>query len=164
MYIQLISIHGLVRGTNIEMGRDADTGGQVRYVIELARHLAELEGVDQVDLFTRRIKDKRCNSIYSHETEVLGENCRIVRLSCGGGKYVRKERLWPFLDEFVDNMIAFTRKEGRTPAIVHGHYADAGYVANEVASAFDVPFVFTGHSLGKPKLDYLLEENWTVEQ
>ena len=41
MYLQLISLHGLVRGENIEMGRDADTGGQVRYVIELARQRDE---------------------------------------------------------------------------------------------------------------------------
>jgi sucrose-phosphate synthase len=164
MYLQLISLHGLVRGQSIEMGRDADTGGQVRYVVELAQHLARLPQVEQVDLFTRRLKDKRVSADYSREIEELGPKCRIVRLSCGKGRYLRKERLWPFLDEYVDNMIAFTRREGRLPAIVHGHYADAGYIAREVASAFDVPFVFTGHSLGKPKLDYLLQEGWTREE
>ncbi|MCA8998198.1 MAG: HAD-IIB family hydrolase [Planctomycetaceae bacterium] len=164
MYLQLISLHGLVRGENIEMGRDADTGGQVRYVVELARHLAQFPEVSQVDLFTRRLKDKKLDDIYSEEIEDLGENCRIVRLPCGGGKYYRKERLWPYVDEFVDNMIAFTQNEGRTPTIVHGHYADAGYIAREVASVFDVPFIFTGHSLGKPKLDYLLEEGWSREK
>ena len=41
MYIQLVSIHGLIRGENIEMGRDADTGGQVRYVLELAKTLCQ---------------------------------------------------------------------------------------------------------------------------
>ena len=39
MYIQLVSVHGLIRGDRIEMGRDADTGGQVRYVVDLARNL-----------------------------------------------------------------------------------------------------------------------------
>jgi sucrose-phosphate synthase len=168
MYIQLISIHGLVRGRNIEMGRDADTGGQVRYVIELARNLAQLPGVDAVDLFTRRIRDKRVSPDYSQEIEELGPNCRIVRLPCGGGRYIRKEKLWPYLDDFVDAMISFTRQhpEGirRTPSVVHGHYADAGYVAKGVASVLGVPFIFTGHSLGKPKLAYLLEEGWTVEK
>jgi len=161
MYVQLVSMHGLVRGENIEMGRDADTGGQVRYVIELARALAQHEAVDQIDLFTRRIRDKRVSPSYSQEIENLGPKCRLVRLPCGGGKYIRKERLWPFLDEFVDAMIAFTRREKTPPSLVHGHYADAGYVAKEVAAVFDVPFVFTGHSLGKVKLDYLLNEGWT---
>jgi sucrose-phosphate synthase len=160
----MISIHGLVRGENIEMGRDADTGGQVRYVIELAKTLSEMPEVEQVDLFTRRIRDKRVDESYGREIEQLGRRCRLVRLPCGGGRYIRKERLWPYLDEFVDGMIAFTRRQGRTPSLVHGHYADAGYVAREVASVFDVPFVFTGHSLGKPKLEYLLSQGWTREQ
>lgn len=164
MYIQLVSVHGLLRGSNLEMGRDADTGGQLRYVLELAKALSAFEGVDQVDLFTRRVRDKSVSSDYSQEIEELTPNCRIVRLPCGGGKYIRKERLWPVLDAYTDALISFTRREGLVPALVHGHYADSGYVGKEVASAFDVPFIFTGHSLGKPKLDYLLEEGWTEEQ
>ena len=34
LYILLISIHGLIRGSNLELGRDADTGGQTKYVVE----------------------------------------------------------------------------------------------------------------------------------
>ena len=37
LYIQMFSLHGLIRADNLEMGRDADTGGQVTYVLELAR-------------------------------------------------------------------------------------------------------------------------------
>ena len=33
LYILLLSIHGLIRGIEIELGRDADTGGQVKYVV-----------------------------------------------------------------------------------------------------------------------------------
>ncbi len=40
MYIQSFSIHGLIRGASPELGRDADTGGQVKYVLELARALS----------------------------------------------------------------------------------------------------------------------------
>lgn len=163
MYLQLISIHGLIRGEQVEMGRDSDTGGQVRYVLELARTLSEFEHVSHVDLFTRQIKDKRVSSDYAAPTESLGPKCRLVRLPCGGGKYLRKEKLWPFLDEFVEAMVAFTRREGRVPTVVHGHYADAGYIAREVARAFDAPFVFTGHSLGRDKLAYLVSEGQSPE-
>jgi sucrose-phosphate synthase len=31
----LISLHGLIRGRNPELGWDADTGGQVQYVLDL---------------------------------------------------------------------------------------------------------------------------------
>ncbi|MEQ8847625.1 HAD-IIB family hydrolase [Botrimarina sp.] len=164
MYLQLISIHGLVRGSNVEMGRDADTGGQIRYVLELAKSLARRPEIDAVDLFTRRLKDKRISADYSEPVEELAPGCRIVRLPCGGGRYMAKEKLWPHLDEYSDAMITFTRSEGRTPTLVHAHYADAGYVGKEVASAFGAPFVFTGHSLGKSKLEYLLSEGWTVDQ
>lgn len=163
MYIQLISVHGLIRGEHVEMGRDSDTGGQVRYVLELAKTLSGFPGVEAVDLFTRRVKDKRVSKDYAEDIERLAPKCRLVRLPCGGGRYLRKERLWPYLDEFVDAVISFTRRQGRAPAVVHGHYADAGYVGKEVAAVFDVPFVFTGHSLGIPKLDYLLSEGWSRE-
>lgn len=163
LYIQLVSVHGLLRGERIEMGRDQDTGGQVRYVIELASTLGKMDGVDQVDLFTRQIRDKRVSQDYAEVTEALGENVRIVRVPCGGGRYMRKEKLWPHLDDFADAMIAYTRKQNRIPDIVHGHYADGGYVAAEVASAFAVPLVFTGHSLGRDKKAYLLEQGWSEE-
>ncbi|KAI3516178.1 hypothetical protein L1887_15089 [Cichorium endivia] len=31
------TLHGLIRAENMEVGRDSDTGGQVKYVVELAR-------------------------------------------------------------------------------------------------------------------------------
>ncbi len=156
LYIQLFSLHGLIRGHAQEMGRDADTGGQVKYVLELARAVAQREDVEQVDLVTRLIKDKTVSPDYSKEIEPLSEKARIVRIQCGGRKYLRKELLWPHLEEFIDKTIKYLKKQQRTPDIIHGHYADGGYVAKELAKAFDVPFVFTGHSMGRNKRDKLL--------
>lgn len=169
MYIQLVSIHGLIRPEGIEMGRDADTGGQVRYVIELARHLATIEQVERVDLFTRLLHGVGCDGVpideaYAREIESLGPKCQLVRIACGDCSYQRKEKLWPLLEEFTAGMIAFTEKQDLVPTVVHGHYADAGFVARHVASHYGCPFLFTAHSLGKPKLAYLLSENWTIEQ
>ena len=42
-YILLISIHGLIRGHDLELGRDADTGGQTKYVVDLARALRQFD-------------------------------------------------------------------------------------------------------------------------
>ncbi|MCL7487418.1 MAG: HAD-IIB family hydrolase [Desulfobulbaceae bacterium] len=164
MYIQLFSIHGLIRGESPELGRDADTGGQVKYVLELARTLAQRDDVDQVDLVTRYIEDKTVSPDYSREMEPLGDKLRIVRMQCGGRKYIRKELLWPELEEFIDKSIKFIKKQQRIPDVFHGHYADAGYVAMELAGAFDRPFVFTGHSLGRNKLEKLLVEGMTQEK
>lgn len=156
LYIQMFSIHGLVRSENMELGYDADTGGQVKYVIELGAALARCESVRQVDLFTRRISDKAFSSDYSNAVEQVSERFRIVRVKCGGGKYIRKELLWPHLDEFVDNTVKFIRQNDSIPDLVHGHYADAGYVARQLSEIFGIPFVFTGHSLGRSKKQRLL--------
>ena len=67
LYLQLFSIHGLIRGEAPELGRDADTGGQVKYVLELARYLGEHPAVAQVDLITRLIQDKTVADIYSQK-------------------------------------------------------------------------------------------------
>ena len=64
-YIQMFSIHGLLRSGNMELGRDADTGGQIKYVIELANALSQREEVRQVELFTRLISDKAVSKDYA---------------------------------------------------------------------------------------------------
>ncbi|THB74854.1 MAG: HAD-IIB family hydrolase [Desulfobulbaceae bacterium] len=150
-YIQLFSVHGLIRGDTPELGRDADTGGQVKYVLELAKALGQNEDVAQVDLVTRLIDDKRVDKAYSKPIEQIADNVRLIRIRCGGKKYIRKELLWPHLEDFIDNTTRFITSQKRVPDIFHGHYADAGYIAMELASAFDSPFIFTGHSLGRPK-------------
>lgn len=158
LYIQLFSLHGLIRGESPELGRDADTGGQVKYVLELARALGECDDVAQIDLFTRLIDDKKLASDYAKPIEMLSNKARIVRIQCGGKKYIRKELLWPHLQEFIDKTIRFIKTQRKSPDLFHGHYADAGYVAMELAAAFDTPFIFTGHSLGRNKKEKLLAD------
>ncbi len=155
-YIQMFSIHGLLRSENLELGRDADTGGQINYVLELAKNLSEREDIDRVDLFTRLVADKQVSADYAQPIESVNEKLRIVRIQCGGKKYLRKELLWPHLAEFVDKTIKFNKREGLIPDIVHGHYPDAGYVASQLSSIFGLPFIYTGHSLGRSKLAKLL--------
>jgi sucrose-phosphate synthase len=158
LYIQMFSIHGLIRSENMELGHDADTGGQIKYVIELGNALSKHKDVYRVDLLTRLISDKSCSDDYSRPIETVNEKFRIVRLQCGGKKYIRKELLWPFMDEYVDKTIKFIKSKRKIPDVVHGHYPDAGYVAKELARFFGIPFIYTGHSLGKSKKQRLLNE------
>lgn len=157
MRIQLHSLHGLFRGEELEIGRDADNGGQIVYVMELAKALAERPEVSHVDLFTRRIDDPETGPDYSKPVEQVNEKFSIRRVWCGGRKYLPKEKLWPHLDEFVSNCIAHIKQESVFPDWIHGHYADAGYVAAELSAILNVPFCQTGHSLGRPKLQKLLD-------
>ena len=157
LYIVLISVHGLVRGYDMELGRDADTGGQIKYVVELAQALAENPRVARVDLLTRRVIDPKVDPSYGAPEEDLGGCARIVRLPCGPRRYLRKERLWPHFDTFVDHALQHIRRVGRVPDVVHSHYADAGYVGGRIAALLGVPQIHTGHSLGRDKLRRLLE-------
>lgn len=164
LYIMLVSVHGLIRGESLELGRDADTGGQTRYVVELARALAARPDVRKVDLVTRRVIDRRLEGDYTRDVELLGDKARIVRVPAGPSKYLPKESLWPYLDGMVDQVLDRLRREGQVPDIVHGHYADAGYVAARLAGLLDLPMAFTGHSLGRVKRERLLDGGASYEQ
>ena len=158
LYIMLISIHGLIRGRDLELGRDADTGGQTKYVVELARELGKHPDVSKVELVTRQVIDKKVDDDYMRSIEPLSAVASIVRLPCGPRRYLRKEVLWPYLDGLIDNLLQHLRRVGRIPDIVHGHYADGGYVGARMAQLLGVPLIFTGHSLGRIKRLRLLEQ------
>ena len=172
LYIVMISLHGLVRGENMELGRDSDTGGQVKYVVELAKAMSLHPAVYRVDLLTRMIKDTAVHSDYGVAEECIAKGngdlggSYIVRLPCGPtNKYIPKEQLWPYVRELADRGIVHVNKmlnklgeSGRWCELycVHGHYADAGETAVLMASTLGVPQITTGHSLGRNKLEHLL--------
>ncbi|MFN8345287.1 MAG: HAD family hydrolase [Spirosomataceae bacterium] len=163
-YIQLFSPHGLIRYKNPEIGRDKDTGGQVKYVLEFLEHLSQHPQVRKVDLFTRRIMDKRVSSAYEKEIETVTDKARIIRVTCGGNAYRPKESLWDHLDEFVDKTIRFIEKQDDFPNVVHGHYADGNYLAGQISEVFGIPFIATGHSLGRNKQNILLKQGLLPEK
>lgn len=164
LHILLISIHGLIRGHDLELGRDADTGGQTKYVVELAKALAQQPGVGRVDLVTRRIVDDQVDLDYAAETEALGKNVQIVRIDAGPETYIPKEALWEHLDSFADNLLNWLHKLPRLPDILHTHYADAGYVGLRIAHLTGLPLVHTGHSLGRDKNRRLIALGLSIDE
>ncbi len=162
-YLLLISIHGLIRGHELELGRDADTGGQTKYVVDLARALGEHEDVLQVDLVTRLVPDPAVSSEYSAPAETLSDNVQIVRIDAGPGEYLPKEALWDHLDSFTDNLVNWLNQQPRKPDLVHSHYADAGYVGVRLAHLLGIPLIHTGHSLGRDKRKRLLARGLSRE-
>ncbi|CAK9137947.1 unnamed protein product [Ilex paraguariensis] len=163
----------------MELGRDSDTGGQVKYVVELARALSNMKGVYRVDLLTRQITSVEVDSSYGEPIEMLAcppdgsGSCGayIVRIPCGPrDKYIPKESLWPHIPEFLDGALSHIINMARAlgeeidggkpmwPYVIHGHYADAGEVAAYLSGALNVPMVLTGHSLGRNKFEQLLKQ------
>lgn len=160
----MISVHGLIRGQEPELGRDPDTGGQIGYVLDLVRSLADNPNVDKVDLLTRKVESPVVSPDYAVDKEELSSNSHLIRLRCGPRKYIRKEALWPYLDEFVDRALQYFKAQERLPDIIHTHYADAGYVGLQLSSMLDIPQVHTGHSLGRVKEQYLQEGKMSQAQ
>lgn len=173
LYCVLISMHGLVRGEHMELGKDPDTGGQVKYVVELAKALSRHPAVHRVDLLTRLVRDPKVDPSYGVLEEPLTEaegqlgGAYIARIPCGPvNTYLRKEQLWPYIREFADNALTYVvTTMARLAAAgeacelydIHGHYADAGEAAALMSYTLGVDMVLTGHSLGRNKLDHLLK-------
>lgn len=156
LYILMLSLHGLIRGHDLELGRDADTGGQTLYVVELARALGRHDDVERVDLLTRLIDDPQLSADYAREEETLGPRARLVRLPFGPKRYLRKEVFWNHLDLLVDRIVHYLRQQARLPDVIHSHYADAGYVGTQLSQLLGIPLIHTGHSLGRCKRQRLL--------
>jgi mannosylfructose-phosphate synthase len=135
--LAMMSIHGYVDAAPV-LGA-TDTGGQVTYVLELAKGLAKL-GVT-VDLYTR-LFDNRARF------EDVADGVRIVRIPCGPPGFVRKEDMLQYLPEFVDNTYEFVRSDGNEYQLLHSHYWDAGYAAMKLSPRLGIPFIHTSHSLG----------------
>jgi sucrose-phosphate synthase len=152
----MLSVHGLIRSHDLELGRDPDTGGQTQYVVDLARSLARHDEVDQLDLITRRVVDPAVGSDYAETIEPLCDKARVIRIDAGPDEYLAKEELWDHLDSFMDNLVVNLNQQGRMPDLIHSHYADAGYVGVRLSNLLGVPLIHTGHSLGRDKHQRLL--------
>jgi glycosyltransferase involved in cell wall biosynthesis len=119
-----------------------DTGGQVVYVLELAKALTGY-GV-KVDIYTRWCDQSR------PQVDPVPDfpDVRVIRIPCGPSCFVPKEEIYDVLPELVQSMIAFIRANDLDYDLFHGHYVDAGIVTLDVARALDRPAFFTAHSLG----------------
>ena len=135
--IAMLTVHGYV-SPSPTLGK-TDTGGQVTYVLELSKALAK-KGI-KVDIYTRQFQKRK-------SIEKVCRNVRIVRIPCGGQKFIPKEQLLPYLDTYVNNMCSFIKKHDLKYDIIHSHYWDAGYVAMNLSKKLGYFFISTFHSLG----------------
>jgi len=142
--ICMMTIHGYV-GPHPTLGK-TDTGGQVTYVLELSKAIAE-KGI-KVDIYTRKFRHRK-------SIEHVNKNIRIIRIPCGGNDFIPKEKLFPYLNTFAYNMKKFIEKEKIRYDIYHSHYWDAGYSAMKLTESLNYFFVHTFHSLGAWKKEQM---------
>ncbi|MDA3963856.1 MAG: glycosyltransferase [Planctomycetota bacterium] len=142
--ICMISTHGYV-AAEPPLGA-ADTGGQVVYVIELSKKLADLGF--EVDIWTRRFEDQP-------EIDEISDRVRVLRARCGGNDFIPKEYLADKLVEWCANFMRFVNKHDIDYAFVNSHYWDAGVAGQNVAKQLGIPHLHTPHSIGQWKLDQM---------
>jgi len=135
--IAMVSTHGYV-AADPPLGA-VDTGGQVVYVLELAKKLAQLG--HEVDIWTRRFEQQP-------EIDIVNSRVRVIRARCGGDAFISKEYLHRELMEWSENALRFIGKLGLTYQFINSHYWDAGVAGLRLAEALNIPHVHTPHSLG----------------
>jgi len=135
--IAMVSTHGYV-AANPPLGA-ADTGGQVVYVLELSKKLAQLGY--EVDIWTRRFEDQL-------EIEPVADQVRIIRAACGGKNFIAKEYLHEKLPQWGENALRFINKHGLKYEFINSHYWDAGVAGQHLSEVLGVPHLHTPHSLG----------------
>lgn len=124
----------------------ADSGGQNVYVDRVARHLTGIGY--EVDIYTRW-DDPGKPEIVVYESGV-----RVIHVEAGEKRFVPKERLFPYMDDFACNMLNFIKKRKLSYEVIHAHFWMSGYVATAIRKALGIPFVVTFHALGKVRRMY----------
>jgi mannosylfructose-phosphate synthase len=140
--ILMLSTHGYV-AAEPELGLP-DTGGQVVFVLELAKQFAALG--HRVDVVTRRFEDQLD---FDHGDEGL----RVWRIPFGGRDFIRKEDMHDHIDEFARRFLVQVAEHDVTYDVVNSHYWDAGWAGQQIAEELGVAHIHTPHSLGSWKRD-----------
>ncbi len=142
--IMMISTHGYV-AADPPLGAP-DTGGQVVYVIELSKKIAQFGY--KVDIWTRQFEDQV-------QVESVDENVRVIRVPCGGKDFIPKEYLYKNIPEWVKNAKAYIDRHNLEYSFVNSHYWDAGLAGQLISEQLEIPHVHTPHSIGSWKKEQM---------
>jgi sucrose-phosphate synthase len=151
MFVLHIALQGCLRGHDVEYGMTADTGGHIRYVLDLVRASDAHPAIDRIEILTRAFVDPVHGECYDQCIETIDDHTRIVRLRSVDSGYLAKEQLWTQHDSMVEAAVAHISALDRWPDVIHAHYADAGALAAAIKDRLGIPYVFTAHSLGHVK-------------
>ncbi len=145
--IAMLSTHGYF-DPEPQLGR-TDTGGQVVYVLELAKALSRAGY--KTDIYTRWFDSSQ------QQINPIPDNpdVRVIRIPAGPWEFIPKEFIYDVLPELASNMVDFIRQNDLDYDLFHSHYVDAGIVALDVAKEMGKPVFFTAHSLGAWKRDQM---------
>ncbi len=125
MFILHVALQGCLRAKDVEYGLTADTGGHIRYLLDLVAASVADPDVTRTVIATRRFEDTRLGADYAQGFERIDEKTEIVRFWTEDPAYLEKEALHTEVGSFADALVAFIEAEERRPDVLHAHYADA---------------------------------------
>ncbi|KAB1071186.1 HAD-IIB family hydrolase [Methylobacterium planeticum] len=150
MFVLHVALQGCLRGGGVVFGLTADTGGHIRYLLDLVAASAQDRDIDRIVIATRLFQGL-LGPDYAVPEEAISDKVALLRLASASPDYRPKEEMHAEVDSFASNLIAWIAAQPRAPDLIHAHYADAASVARIVEKALGIPFVFTAHSLGRVK-------------
>ena len=150
MFVLHIALQGCLRGDGVVYGLTADTGGHIRYLLDLVSASAQDHDLSRIVVATRLFRGP-LGAAYAVPEEPIADKVTLVRLASASADYCAKEAMHAEVACFAENLIAWIAAQGRAPDLIHAHYADAATVAALVEDRLGIPFVFTAHSLGRVK-------------
>jgi glycosyltransferase involved in cell wall biosynthesis/phosphoheptose isomerase len=118
-----------------------DCGGQNLYVAKVAKALTSLGY--EVDVFTRRDDDQLPDMVE------WDQGIRVLYVPAGPPRFIRKEDLYPFMQDFTEYMVRFCRHQRKAYDLVHANFWMSGLVAADMKRRLGIPFVITFHALGR---------------
>lgn len=169
MFVCHIALQGCLKLSDVAYGITADTGGHIKYLLELVRASRAAAQIDRLDIVTRGFDVAALGDAYTPGIEAEG-GINLVRLDDGSPRYLSKEDMHLRHDELCSAFLAYLSGLDTLPDMIHAHYADAGILADAAKQAFGIPYVFTGHSLGAVKremtgyTDAQLEKRIVIEE
>ncbi|WP_218061975.1 glycosyltransferase [Endobacter medicaginis] len=132
-------------------GVTGDTGGHVAYVLDAAAAQARLADVSKVTIVTRRFDEPSLDRIHLVAHEPVSPKLDIRRISDSDSQYLDKSQLLDRLPELADSLAALLAGMSPRVDVIHAHFADAAWIAGQMARRLSIPFVYTPHSLGIDK-------------
>jgi len=134
-----------------------DNGGQNVYVAELSNELAR-KGYS-IDVYTRK------DNPSIDEIVNWSSNVRVIHIKAGPEKFIEKEKLLGYMDEFAQNMYCFIKKHHIDYSIIHAHFFMSALVASRLKKQLSIPYVVTFHALGLVRLAHQKEmDKFPVER
>ena len=170
MIVCHVALQGCLTLHNVPYGITADTGGHIKYLLELASASASDPNVERIDLVTRGFRDPHLGAAFWPGSGEQEGKLRVVRLEDDCERYLAKEDLHEQHEPLWVAFRSYLRGLDRLPDMIVAHYADAGFLARRAKEAMEIPYIFIAHSLGAVKRqanghgDSLLDTRIAIEE